>query len=117
MINRFFKEDKRDHITLLKDIDYKLARMNSLSYTFVKGMTWGLAGALGATIIAGVSFTIIARAVQQAEDIPILDTLIERSNLKDFIEGGFNASEEEPSTEEIDSDNQDPDNTIDSLPQ
>jgi uncharacterized membrane protein YciS (DUF1049 family) len=70
----------------LKDIEKYLRRIGSYRHRFLMGIVNGFGVAIGATIVAGVFFTIASVTIDKAEDIPIIGEWIERSDVKDVVD-------------------------------
>ncbi len=70
----------------LNDIEQKLSRLTSLRWVFIRGLVTGVATAIGATIVAAVLFTWLGWALESADAVPYLDTVLERSGVQRSIE-------------------------------
>lgn len=68
---------------LLKSIDEKLAKMTSRKEVFIKGLINGVAVAIGTTIVAAVGLSILSRAVNSLDDVPILQQLADEIKTTD----------------------------------
>lgn len=69
----------------LADIDKKLTKLLSKRQVFLRGMIRGLGFAIGAGVVAAVALSILAWILNTIGHIPILDQIIESSNIKDTI--------------------------------
>lgn len=83
------ENDKEKEIKILSQNVAKLnqgfARLNSLRWTFLRGLLAGLGSAIGATIIAAIVIAILAKAVHSINDIPIFNKIIKSEQLQGII--------------------------------
>jgi len=69
----------------LVKLNNNLKSLTSYPHTFFRGILQGIGTAIGATIIAGVLIGVIAAIVNSSDEIPIINTIIEKTNLKEII--------------------------------
>lgn len=98
-----FKRNKKDNISEKADLDVKsdflgskdenIAKLanslyKSVSYkeTFIRGLINGIAAAIGATLVAGILLGLLSTVIDRADNIPIIDDIIEKSGLKDILD-------------------------------
>lgn len=53
-----------------------IKRANSSSYVFLRGVLWGLGGAVGATAVAVIIVAILSSIIRSINDVPILNNII-----------------------------------------
>lgn len=86
----------------LKNIEKRLYRLTSMRWLFLMGLVRGVSTVIGATVVAGIVFALLARMLSSMNNIPILDTLIKQSGvegvvteqIKHDVERGFAEIEE-----------------------
>lgn len=69
----------------LKKLNKQLAERNSKKQTFIRGIYRGVGAAIGATVIAAIVFSALSFSIEKLENVPVLDTLIEKFNLNEGI--------------------------------
>lgn len=81
-------QDSVDEKTLkeLRHLNKQLAERNSKKQTFIHGIYRGLGAAIGATVIAAIVLSALSFSIDKLENVPVLDTLIEKFNLNEGIE-------------------------------
>jgi hypothetical protein len=76
--------------TELAKLTKQMANANSYWKIFLRGIVAGIGTALGATIIAGLLVAFLASVVDSVDDIPILNNIVQSSNLKELLNGDKN---------------------------
>lgn len=61
----------------IEKLERRLARINSWQHIFFRGIISGIGTAVGASLIAGVSFALLFRFLSSAGFLPYVDTLLE----------------------------------------
>ena len=81
------KEESHAEKTLreLKKLNKQLAERNSRKQTFIRGIFRGVGAAIGATVIAAVVLSALSFSIEKLENVPVLDTLIEKFNLNEGL--------------------------------
>lgn len=75
-----------EQLQYLKQIDKKLFRLTSLRWNIIMGLLRGVSTVLGATLVAAVVFTILARMISSVNNLPVLNQLIENSGIEAVLE-------------------------------
>lgn len=75
----------------VKQILDRLNKITKYQYVFLRGLVSGVGTAIGATIIAGVLFAFLSQLISRTEDIPVINVIVEESNLRQFVPSPDNA--------------------------
>ncbi|MCA9346215.1 hypothetical protein KC960_01870 [Candidatus Saccharibacteria bacterium] len=70
----------------LRRLNRQLADRNSKKQTFIRGIYRGVGAAIGATVIAAIVLSALSFSIEKLENVPVLDTLIEKFNLNEGLE-------------------------------
>lgn len=70
----------------LKRLNRNLEKENSVARNIWMGIIKGAAGAVGATLVAGIILTILARTLDSAKDISILKPFLGSGKIQESIE-------------------------------
>jgi len=84
--NKKLTSDKDQHLELLRSIDKKLAKQTSKKDNFKLGIIRGVGTAIGATVIATIALTIAAKVIDSVDDVPIIEDIIDRTNIDEAVE-------------------------------
>jgi hypothetical protein len=74
-----------EQLQYLKQIDNRLYRLTSLKWNFLMGLMRGVSTVIGATIIAGIVFGILARMISSVDSVPFINQLIENSGIEQTV--------------------------------
>lgn len=77
------KTDKKSEIDKLTE---QFKKANSMWRSFFKGIVMGVGTAIGAALIAGLVIVMLTKLISSVSDIPILDDLIDASNIESILE-------------------------------
>ena len=80
---------KKDKNELLQDIDEKLYKLTSIRWNIGMSLLRGVATAIGATVVAAIVLAWLNWFLETANEVPVLDTLIERSGIQRTLENEF----------------------------
>ncbi len=80
---------KKEQEKLLQNISNRLGKLTSIRWNFMMSLLQGVATALGATVVAAVVLTLLGWFLERANEVPILDTVIERSGVERSLEQDF----------------------------
>lgn len=69
----------------LKRLNERLDRANSPKWEFIRGLAKGIGVAIGATIVAGILISILARTIHTVEDIPLIGDIIQKTQVEQII--------------------------------
>jgi len=91
------KQKYSDEKILTKEIEKitdRVEKSNSFSRTIMKGLIYGAATAIGATIIAAIVITILSKTINTVTDIPIVGNIVgdlmERTKIDSILENQIN---------------------------
>ena len=87
------KQKYSDEKILTKEIEKitdRVEKSNSFSRTIMKGLIYGAATAIGATIIAAIVITILSKTINTVTDIPVvgdsIGNLLEQTKINSILE-------------------------------
>ena len=87
------KQKDSDEKILTKEIEKltdRVEKSNSFSRTIMKGLIYGAATAIGATIIAAIIITILSKTINTVTDIPVvgdsIGNLLEQTKINSILE-------------------------------
>ena len=69
----------------LRRLNDNLRKQNSLKEGFKRGLVHGLGAALGASIVAAVALAILAKVINTVDNVPFVEDIIEKSQVKDAV--------------------------------
>lgn len=69
----------------LQELTIALQKLNSFWRSMLKAFLNGIAGAIGATIVAGVIIAILSQTVQTVNDLPIIGKIIQNTHLDEVL--------------------------------
>lgn len=70
----------------LRKLNKEMALFNSRKQVFIRGIVRGLGAAIGATVVAAIALSILSFAITQAEDVPVIENIIDAFNLNESID-------------------------------
>lgn len=81
-------EDSVEEKTLkeLRILNKEMSQFNSRKQVFIRGIYRGVGVAVGATVIAAIALSILSFLLTQAEDVPVIENIIDAFNLNESIE-------------------------------
>jgi len=63
-----------------------IEKSNSFKFTMAKGIIYGVSTVIGATVIAAIVIGMLSKTVETASDLPLLDKIIEQTQVNSLFE-------------------------------
>jgi hypothetical protein len=89
LLNKEIKLES-EQLEHLKNIEKRLYRLTSMRWLFLMGLIRGFSTVIGATIVAAIVFTLLARMLSSVDQVPFLNQLIENSGIEEIVKNQVN---------------------------